>query len=364
MALDVGALYPLGVDPDDADYPFGKPRNITVTGDGLGFPLELAWVRDIYGFLHGLLVKAGNDPPSGTADNVNDSQYRDALEIILAQRAEFDHAPLLDVPAVGSVLSKVGGNILPQDYLSRYGAKWGSGTTISCKKGSCRSQGDDADLIASSDITKTFNVTWAVGVAGGMAAGAFPLSAGWFGRFVIMKPDGTTDFIFDTIDGGNIFGDPAVVSAGYSSSELVRLIGYAFWDGAALPEFTNQLEALRRYRWSVPFLDIDIVDLGDGPRTALTLAHVPPQQYGTLGISANGTTGSYHILITEADQADSVASDSRWSMHGEEGTNHSIRGEWRVNAASNIFGRRGSGDLTNEFQIMVDGWRDEFPAQE
>jgi DNA-binding beta-propeller fold protein YncE len=62
----------------DPGYPHGKAKNVGVTGDGTGTPLEEAWVNDLFGFEQALLDRAGITP-SGSADAVGASQYLDAL---------------------------------------------------------------------------------------------------------------------------------------------------------------------------------------------------------------------------------------------------------------------------------------------
>lgn len=62
----------------DAGYPHGKARNVTVSGDGTGTPLEAAWVNDVWGFFQNLLTEGGVTP-SGNPDEVGASQYLDAL---------------------------------------------------------------------------------------------------------------------------------------------------------------------------------------------------------------------------------------------------------------------------------------------
>jgi len=82
MALDPSVEYVGQVDTSDAGYPYGKPQNVTVEGDGTGTPLEAALVSDIFGFQQALLVATGITP-SGTPDKVGGSQYLQALVRIL-----------------------------------------------------------------------------------------------------------------------------------------------------------------------------------------------------------------------------------------------------------------------------------------
>lgn len=80
MAIDWSAQYPgqIGVDPA---WPYGKPRNIVVPGDGTGTPLEAAWVSDLAGWQAALLTEAGITP-SGNPDSVGASDYTEAIKAL------------------------------------------------------------------------------------------------------------------------------------------------------------------------------------------------------------------------------------------------------------------------------------------
>jgi hypothetical protein len=85
MALDIATQYPGKSKPADADYPFGSARNITTPGDGLGTPLEKAWLNDAFGFQQALLEEA-EITPSGVPDTATNSQYLNALKEVFADR--------------------------------------------------------------------------------------------------------------------------------------------------------------------------------------------------------------------------------------------------------------------------------------
>lgn len=78
MALIPSAAYPGQIDTTDANYPQGKAKNVTVSGDGTGTPLEKDWINDIWGFLQALLAYA-SITPSGTPDKVGASDYLNAI---------------------------------------------------------------------------------------------------------------------------------------------------------------------------------------------------------------------------------------------------------------------------------------------
>jgi hypothetical protein len=79
MAIVPSDTYPGQTDVSDtAGYPYGAAQNVTVAGDGTGFPMEKTWVNDVFGFLQALLVDAGITP-SGDPDEANASQYLQAI---------------------------------------------------------------------------------------------------------------------------------------------------------------------------------------------------------------------------------------------------------------------------------------------
>ena len=87
MAINLLAQYPGKVDPVTAAWPYGKPRNITVSGDGLGTPWEAAIIKDIVGLQQALLTSSGI-VPSGTPDEVGTSEYLQSLVELASGRAE------------------------------------------------------------------------------------------------------------------------------------------------------------------------------------------------------------------------------------------------------------------------------------
>jgi hypothetical protein len=81
MAIDPSAEYPGQIVTGDPGYPLGKPRNVTVPGDGTGTPLEQEWLSDLFGWQQALL-DAGGITPSGVPDEVGASDYMDALDAL------------------------------------------------------------------------------------------------------------------------------------------------------------------------------------------------------------------------------------------------------------------------------------------
>lgn len=85
MAINPEVQYSGKIAPSDAEYPYGKARNITTPGDGTGTPWEAALVNDLFGFQQALLDASGITP-TGDPDHVGASQYAQALaEFILGR---------------------------------------------------------------------------------------------------------------------------------------------------------------------------------------------------------------------------------------------------------------------------------------
>lgn len=93
MAINPSTRYPgqVAVDPD---YPYGKARDVIVSGDGSGTPWQEDLANDIFGVQQALL-DAVSVVPSGTPDSVAASQYLEALRIL-------PHIGRHDVPLVAA----------------------------------------------------------------------------------------------------------------------------------------------------------------------------------------------------------------------------------------------------------------------
>lgn len=82
MAIHLKNRYPLHTTAADAEYPFGKARNISSTGAKDGTPWEADLINDLYGFLQALLDDAAVTP-SEVPDKVGASQYLDAIKAMV-----------------------------------------------------------------------------------------------------------------------------------------------------------------------------------------------------------------------------------------------------------------------------------------
>jgi hypothetical protein len=81
MAINLILKYPAQVIAGDLFYPWGKARNITVSGDGTGTPWEADLVNDWLGFFQSLLLESGQTP-SNNPDKLGTSQYLDAIKYL------------------------------------------------------------------------------------------------------------------------------------------------------------------------------------------------------------------------------------------------------------------------------------------
>lgn len=81
MAKNLQVTYPGKTITGDPLFPYGKPKNVNVNGDGTGTPFEAEWASDIAGFFQHLLVNS-NTVPSNLPDNAEVSQYMEAIKSI------------------------------------------------------------------------------------------------------------------------------------------------------------------------------------------------------------------------------------------------------------------------------------------
>ncbi len=95
MAIKPETLYSGQINAGDANYPYGSARNVAVPGDGLGTPLDNAWLNDIWGLTQALLNRAGV-VPSGNADTILLSQYMESL-LKITNRFDNDRISLDDL---------------------------------------------------------------------------------------------------------------------------------------------------------------------------------------------------------------------------------------------------------------------------
>ena len=83
MALKPVDNFPGQIAPADAEYPYGKARDVAAPGDNLGTPYNALKINDDFGF-HQALLDAAGITPSGVPDKVGASQYLDAINALIA----------------------------------------------------------------------------------------------------------------------------------------------------------------------------------------------------------------------------------------------------------------------------------------
>ena len=87
MSIIPAEKYPGKTAGKSAEYPLGKARNISSTGDGSGTPLEQAWVNDLFGFQQAIL-KAADIVASGAPDTAQNSQVLEAMRKLFPAKTE------------------------------------------------------------------------------------------------------------------------------------------------------------------------------------------------------------------------------------------------------------------------------------
>lgn len=112
MAIRPDTLYPAQIITSDDGWPYGRPQNDAVPGDGSGTPLEEAWVSDLFGWQQALIAEAGLWP-SGNPDRVGSSQYMTALHGLFADKSVETRMP---DTARGAPVARTG-LIIPSDFI-------------------------------------------------------------------------------------------------------------------------------------------------------------------------------------------------------------------------------------------------------
>lgn len=87
MSIIPAEKYPGKTAGKSAEYPLGKARNISSTGDGSGTPLEQAWVNDLFGFQQAILA-AADIVASGAPDTAQNSQVLEAMRKLFPAKTE------------------------------------------------------------------------------------------------------------------------------------------------------------------------------------------------------------------------------------------------------------------------------------
>ncbi len=168
MAIIPIAKYPGQVASDPTNYPYGKARNVTAEGDGVGTPLEQDWINDLWGFLQAILHFSGTTP-AGVPDSALASDYLVGLTRLFADRKNqivtilpLTHAGGLDQSNSSSTPTTVTGggfglNVQAGDILEiHYGPIWASSAGITGSYAGLLSLEIQEDSTGSRTPTKLF----------------------------------------------------------------------------------------------------------------------------------------------------------------------------------------------------------------
>lgn len=99
MAIRPDTKYSGQIDTSDStNYPYGKARNVTTSGDGTGTPLEKDWLNDWWGFVQHLFDETSS-VPSGNVDTAVSSQIYDTLLKILKRDLPVRYVGLVTSPS-------------------------------------------------------------------------------------------------------------------------------------------------------------------------------------------------------------------------------------------------------------------------
>jgi len=336
MALDWNATYPGRVVADPANYPLGRAKDVTVPLDGTGTPWQQELIKDQSALFQRLIVDGigvGNE--SGVADTVVASDYFDSLLL---------------------VINSVAGGRRSGLHVTR-----DSVSLMTTALGSIANQAGTRTLILPASIQKDITAAWVVGAGGGRPT-ALPLATGWWRRFIVGKPDGTTDLCWDTsVTAANFFADATAIAAGYTDATLYRRYGWVYVDaGLALQDFINSVQDPDRYYWNALSAGLQQVAVPpSGARAALTfLSAVPPDCFGDFSLSFANAGSADSVLLTTAAQADvAVTSTNATIRLAVAGAHDMIKDRFEVDVNQQLFARStmGAGNLLS---MRTHGWRD------
>lgn len=330
MAIDIETVYPGGVDPATADYPYGVPRDVSAPSAGDGTPWAVAFIKDWSGFFQGLLSRSGI-VPSGNPDTVLISDYADALDTLYA-------LPMLS----------------QRDGLL---TTWDSTVLLSTSAGKVRNQANTRWLTLAASMQKDVSAVWAPGTGLGGLADTVVLAEGHHRKFLVNKADFSgADIVWDLdVAAANFFASAAAVSAGYTDATLYRRVGYSFVDsGLVFPKHFHSAADLHTYTWDIGFAFSPIV-IGVGPRTAVVI-NAPPNTLATGQFEIQFAISGF-ILITTLAQSDSVPIVSNRTYVPEPpGSIQQIDTVFEVDSGSQIYIRADT--VGNTFVPHERGWID------
>jgi hypothetical protein len=352
MAINRFTVYgPGNCDPAEPDYPFGKVRNVSVSGAGDGTPWEQTLARDWDGFFQAVLDGAAI-VPSGTPDTAQASQVLTGLQTLLLQRSEL-------ASEGGTILEA--GNSLPLGGRAGLRRIWDSGVLFTVNPGIARTADDSIDIEHTAALQKDISATWAEGDGVGCLPDALALAQGWYRLFLVAKPTGQSDLTLDTsASATNFFNDANAIAAGFSDNTLYRRIAWVYVDGGlVMPKYWTRDDEPTRTVWDVPVADVNQATLSQSPREVFVMTHAPPNCKCQIGIYMN-LNDAGETLVTEIDQPDTTPDNTHFTLRqANNADSDSGVATYRVNAAQQIAARRTAGVGVDAFAMIILSWDDQ-----
>lgn len=239
-----------------------------------------------------------------------------------------------------------------------------SGFLLTTLPGRVLNQARTTPIVLRTNLQKEFPTTWAEGNGGGVvAAGAGSGTDIWVSRFLVRKPNGVTDIVWDSDPAAaNFFASGVAIAAGFSDATLYKQYGQTFINsGVQIEDFTNDENDPSLYRWPTQKLVYDVATLSSGVRATIDMTlGVPPDAIARLGIYVQfgGGGSGNRILITTADQNDVPATSTMFTILTQGSPRvANLVGEWKADSSSQIFAVRGGSDVI-QFAIFALGWID------
>ena len=217
--------------------------------------------------------------------------------------------------------------------------------------GSARNWVDTEDLFLTSTLIKDLRDPW---VAGGGGVGAKPagvlfLNNTWYRKFIVGKPDGTTDITIDTSQfATNFFNDATAISAGYTDNTLYRRIGWIRIQAASQERALFQSSAnLNWYTWETTDFEQNF-GISDSAREYIDYTEqAPPNTIINLSVNYQPSLQGRYMTMSTIEQADTpvasglgtpytMAVDGPVSIGSRRA---GIHGNWEVDGESKLWFR-------------------------
>lgn len=185
---------------------------------------------------------------------------------------------------------------------------------ITIAAGEARDDGDSANIVLASAITKQIDAAWAVGTdAGGLDTGSVAINT-WYHLHAIKRLDtGVVDALF------SLSATSPTLPTNYDVS---RRIGAVLTDGSA--NIIAFFQDGDRFLWDVPVRDLngEVV----GTTAELHALSVPPSTRPVAAITSSNTVALAFVLITAPEQTDTAASGAVHNLQSPDRDNGAFNG--------------------------------------